>query len=162
MTAQTTERYISVSKVRAIVRAEIGKNNEEFEQAIGEALRTLLGEAEARCVALEARINRLEAALAERRYVGQWEHGKQYRAGNLTTFASGIWHANADTREKPGTNGDWSCAVPKGRDGKDFTPPPPASPGGPRSVRSQPTRANDDNTSRGEVRARSPAARVRQ
>jgi hypothetical protein len=136
--AQVNERYIAQSAVRSMIAATIRANNIETEKAVGEALRVVIGElkreAEARCAALEAQINRLQSAVEQFRYVGQWEQ-KPYRAGNFVTFASGIWHANNDTRERPGVNGDWSVAVPKGRDGKDFTPPPPASPGGPRSVR---------------------------
>ena len=131
-TPQVTERYIAVSKVRAIVRAEIKRwTDTVLEPAIGQAIGDVVRECERRCT------EKFEAAMKEFAYKGAWEQVKQYRAGNFVSFASGIWHCNSDTREKPGTNGDWALAVPKARDGRDYTPPPPAPPGGPRSVRSQ-------------------------
>ena len=106
------------------IRAAIAKNNEQIERAVGEAIGTLLRESEARVKALEAKINRLETAMAEFRFVGQWQEHKSYKAGNFVTLGA-VWHANADTTSRPGTDSDWTLAVPKPRDGRDATPPEP-------------------------------------
>jgi hypothetical protein len=104
------QTFVAKDRTRAMIRAEIKRNNEAIERAIGTALGTLLREVEARVNALEAKTNRLEAAMAEFAYKGAWEQVKQYRRGNFVSFGGGIWHANVDTREKPGVNGDWALA----------------------------------------------------
>ena len=126
-----TTTYVPKSSTRAIVRAEISKNNEAIERAVGAAIGAVVRE-------LEAQIEQLETAMAEFAYRGNWQEGKSYRRGNFVTLGS-VWHACVDTNSRPGVNSTWTMVVPKprdGKDGKDFTPPPPPSPGGPRSVRS--------------------------
>jgi hypothetical protein len=127
----TGEHFIAVSKISAVVRREIKAYTDEIiAPGVGEAL----GGTDARIVALEARLNRIEAAMREFKYCGAWEQERKYAAGNFVTLGA-VWHANADTTSRPGTDSTWTMAVPKGRDGKDYVPPPP-SPGGPRTVRS--------------------------
>jgi hypothetical protein len=67
------QTFVAKDRTRAMIRAEIKRNNEAIERAIGTALGTLLREVEARVNALEAKINRLEAAMAEFAYKGAWE-----------------------------------------------------------------------------------------
>ena len=71
----------------------------------------------------DAKIAALEAKLAEFTYKGAWTEGRQYKRGNFVTAGS-VWHANADTRSRPGVDSDWSLALPKPRDGRDGMPPP--------------------------------------
>jgi hypothetical protein len=87
--------------------------------AIGECLAELRRDCEVRVEALEARIGKLEEALAEFKYRGHWQEGKEYRAGNFVSHGGAIHHCNSDTSTKPGANGAWTLAVARGRDGKD-------------------------------------------
>ena len=68
---------------------------------------------------LSARIDALEQRTANFRYVGTFEDGKQYEAGNFVTDAGSLFHCNAATTSKPGTDSSWTLAVKRGRDGKD-------------------------------------------
>lgn len=49
-------------------------------------------------------------------YRGVWQSGAQYRHGDLVTHAGSMWHANADTVERPGTGSGtaWQLAVKRG------------------------------------------------
>ena len=118
-----------------MIRAEIGKNNEAIQRAVGEALRTMCREVEER---LLAKITALEDATKV--FQGPWVEGQRYKAGAIVAIAAaGIYRALADTTARPGSSGDWQLVLKAGRDGrdgKDYTPPPPEPPGGPRSVRS--------------------------
>lgn len=92
----------------------------DFGRGIGREVREAI---ENRCAALEAKIQRLEAALAEKspvKYMGTFKSGAIYSAGSLCTHGGSLWHANKMTREPPG-NGmqDWVLCVKSGRDGKD-------------------------------------------
>lgn len=53
---------------------------------------------------------------------GVFKEGTEYQRGDGATWAGSYWIAQATTREKPGTGGDWRLAVKRGRDGKDFAP----------------------------------------
>lgn len=45
---------------------------------------------------------------------------KTYLPGDLVTWAGSLWHANVETKNKPGEgNADWTLAAKRGRDGKD-------------------------------------------
>jgi hypothetical protein len=73
-------------------------------------------------------IKPIEERTKEFRFVGQWQEGKTYRAGNFVSMGGQVYHANADTDSRPGTDGTWTLAVRSGRDGrdgKDATPPEP-------------------------------------
>ena len=52
-------------------------------------------------------------------YRGVWQASQDYRRGDLVTLNGSIWHANVETRAKPGAGSDWTLAVKAGRDGKD-------------------------------------------
>jgi len=64
-------------------------------------------------------------------YDGVYDESKDdYEVGDLRTWGGSIWHCNVDgTKEKPshGTS-DWTLAVKRGHNGKDFVPPAPAAP----------------------------------
>ena len=51
-------------------------------------------------------------------YRGVFKDGEQYEAGDCVTWAGSLWHCQAETKEKPGTE-SWTLAAKKGRDGKD-------------------------------------------
>ena len=135
MSAQVT--YIASSKIRAEARKEFNSIFEEvLAEAIGKAIGIRVGEAEARCAALEAKLNGLQAAISEFRFVGQWHEGKSCRAGNFVTTGGQVWHCNTDTNSRPGTDSTWTLAVKSGRDGRDGKDAP-TEPPAPRTVRSQ-------------------------
>jgi hypothetical protein len=53
-------------------------------------------------------------------YRGVWAQG-EYEAGDMVTWAGGIWHANAATKDKPGDGETaWTLCVKRGRDGRDL------------------------------------------
>lgn len=71
---------------------------------------------DARCGALEARIYALEKKGAALRYCGAYDAGNAYAEGNFVTHDGSIWHANAATTSRPGTDATWTLAVKHGRD----------------------------------------------
>lgn len=69
-------------------------------------------------VRLEARVAEIETRGVQ--YRGVFQSAQQYARGDLVTFDGSIYHANADTRCKPGNGStDWTLAVKRGCDGKD-------------------------------------------
>ena len=77
------------------------------------------------------RIDELEAYAKDFTYRGVWHEGT-YKRGNFVTHQGCIWHCNADTCVKPGTDPvAWTLSVKKGRDGSDAEPRRPTL-GGPR------------------------------
>ena len=54
---------------------------------------------------LRARLDMLEEQALN--YRGIFERGAQYSSGDLVTFRSGLWHANATTKDTPGTSNNW-------------------------------------------------------
>jgi hypothetical protein len=52
------------------------------------------------------------------RYCGAWRPAK-FGVGDLVTYGGSLWHSNATTTTKPGTNDDWTLIVRRGRDGRD-------------------------------------------
>jgi hypothetical protein len=132
-TQVAAERYIAVSKVRAMIRAEITKNNEAIQRAVGEAIGEVARECERRCTA------KLEAAMKELAFKGAWQEGKRYRQRNLVSMGGAIYYCSAESTEsRPGVGSDWLVFSPKPRDGKDgrdaAVPPEPLER---RAVRSQ-------------------------
>jgi hypothetical protein len=120
--------FVAKSSVRQVVRAEIQAFTDRvLAEAIGTAIGTMSREAEQRCAALEAQIAGLRSAMQEFSYKGAWSE-RQYRAGNFVSMGGQVYHANADTTSRPGTDSTWTLAVKSGRDGrdgKDATPPGP-------------------------------------
>lgn len=51
-------------------------------------------------------------------YCGIYKEGEQHVPGDLVTWGGCLWHCDAETKDKPGTE-HWTMAVKKGRDGKD-------------------------------------------
>ena len=69
-------------------------------------------------VKLEGRVAEIETRGIA--YKGVWQPALQYKPGDLVTYDGSIFHANADTRAKPGNgSATWSLAVKRGSDGKD-------------------------------------------
>lgn len=54
-------------------------------------------------------------------YRGVFADGMDYDRGDCVTWAGSMWHCDAPTKEKPGTE-HWTLAAKKGRDGKDAKP----------------------------------------
>ena len=62
---------------------------------------------------LEARIKDLEAR-GELKYCGIWREGDEYARGNFVTTNGSLWHAEAKTTSRPGTDSTWRLAVKQG------------------------------------------------
>ena len=63
------------------------------------------------------------------RYVGVYQDGKAYTAGDVVTWAGSTWHANESTTTKPGDGSKaWTLTVKRGRDGSDGRDAPGALP----------------------------------
>lgn len=53
-------------------------------------------------------------------YRNVFKEGDTYARGDVVTWAGSAWHADRETKEKPGApESGWSLMVKKGRDGKD-------------------------------------------
>jgi len=61
-------------------------------------------------------------------YRGVYEAGTEYRSGDAVTFGGSAWVANRPTTTRPGEGADWTLAVKRGRDGKDFAGPTLSAP----------------------------------
>ena len=76
----------------------------------------------AELMALRGRVKDLEAQAQRSRgtkYCGVWSPVETYDKGDFCTHDGSVWHANASTRSKPGTDDSFTLAVKRGRDGKD-------------------------------------------
>jgi hypothetical protein len=63
------------------------------------------------------------------RYVGVYQDGKAYTAGDVVTWAGSTWTAAEATATKPGDGSkSWQLCVKRGRDGKDGVDAPGALP----------------------------------
>lgn len=52
-------------------------------------------------------------------YRDVYREGATYAPGDLVTFGGSVWHCNAETTTKPGSDAEiWTLAVKRGRDGK--------------------------------------------
>lgn len=65
-----------------------------------------------RMEALSDRIAGIESKGVE--YLGVWQAAASYKRGNLVTHGGSIWHANEDTRAKPGDGKTWTLACKGG------------------------------------------------
>jgi hypothetical protein len=117
------EHFVALSKVRAMVRAEIRRFADDvMAEAIGRCIGEMAREVEARFAA------KLEEATQEFAYKGQWADGTRYKRGNFVSMGGQVYHCNADTKSRPGTDSSWSLACKSGRDGRDgrdVVPPEP-------------------------------------
>jgi hypothetical protein len=133
-------RFVASSMVRAMVRAEIRKFADDIlAPAIGQSISELMRESEVRAAALEAKIVGLQDAMTQFAYKGAWTE-RQYRRGNFVSMCGQIYHANADTTARPGTDATWVLAVRSGRDGRDGKDAAPAEPPEPRKPTMRPQR----------------------
>lgn len=57
-------------------------------------------------------------------FAGVWRQGTGYPKGAVVVCKGDEWTAKADTYARPGEGGDWQLSVRRGRDGKDYRPPP--------------------------------------
>jgi hypothetical protein len=113
-TEMREEHFVALSKVRAMVRAEIRRFADDvMAQAIGQCIGDMAREVEARFAA------KLEEATKEFAFKGQWTEGTQYRRGNLVSMGGQVHHCNDDTKSRPDTDGTWTLVCRSGRDGRD-------------------------------------------
>lgn len=61
---------------------------------------------------LKARIAELEAHQVK--YSGDYQNGKVYRPGELTSHSGSLWHCEATTVSKPGADASWKLCVKAG------------------------------------------------
>ncbi|MPZ38493.1 MAG: hypothetical protein GEU95_10555 [Rhizobiales bacterium] len=64
-------------------------------------------------------IKQLKQARTPFKYLGVWAPDHDYHADNFCTHDGSLWHCNASTRARPGTNADWQLAVKRGRNARD-------------------------------------------
>jgi hypothetical protein len=98
-------RYIATE----VVAAEVARLNDELVDAVGIAIGKLLDE---RCGPIEAKLKQF-------RFCGAWTDGTEYLQGNFVTQGGAIFHAQVDTKTKPGVGDAWLLVVPRARDGRD-------------------------------------------
>jgi hypothetical protein len=67
---------------------------------------------------LENRLEALESAQAEFKYVGTHKRGSEYRKNNFVTHGGSLWTALRDTTQTPSQSGDWQLCVKRGKDGR--------------------------------------------
>ena len=67
---------------------------------------------------LELRFEHVETRSLSLRYCGVWNERSTYKAGNLTTHAGSLWHANIDhVSTVPGSDPTgWTLCVKRGAD----------------------------------------------
>jgi hypothetical protein len=110
--------FISTDKLRSEIKREVRRfviEDDCLAEAIGEAISAIVEE---RCDELAARI----AAFS---FKGQWSEEVSYKAGNFCTFGGALFCANSDnTKSRPGIGSHWTLAAARGRDGRDYSPPP--------------------------------------
>jgi hypothetical protein len=68
---------------------------------------------------------KLEEVTKELVFKGQWNENAQYRRGNFVSMGGQVYHCNADTTSRPGTDITWTLACKSGRDGRDGRDPAP-------------------------------------
>ncbi|TSD88068.1 portal protein [Mycobacterium sp. KBS0706] len=51
-------------------------------------------------------------------YRGVWKAGDFYAAGHVVTHEGSGWHANSETKSRPGQDRSWTLMVKRGRDGR--------------------------------------------
>jgi hypothetical protein len=67
---------------------------------------------------IEARFAELQVRTFADVYQGVFEPDKVYARGLLATWGGSLWLSQADTRSRPGENGDWRLVVKRGADGR--------------------------------------------
>lgn len=61
---------------------------------------------------LKARVAELEAR--QLKYSGTYRDSEVYRAGEMVSHAGSLWHCEATTASKPGTDSTWKLCVKRG------------------------------------------------
>lgn len=67
---------------------------------------------------VEKRVAEVQVRTFADLYQGVYESDKLYARGLLTTWGGSLWLSLAETRTKPGENGEWRLVVKKGADGR--------------------------------------------
>ena|SRR5436190_3044545 len=67
---------------------------------------------------LQRRIEDLERKIENWKYVGVYESGVTYLAGNFATHDGSLFHCQRDTCTPPGTTDEWQLCCKRGRNGK--------------------------------------------
>jgi hypothetical protein len=101
-----------------IKRRQVLKDDDAFVAVMGRVVAEINRETDAKIAAFEAKISGLQAAMQEFAYKGAWTE-RQYRTGNFVSMGGQVYHANADTTSRPGSDSSWTLAVKSGRDGRD-------------------------------------------
>lgn len=81
-------------------------------RACGRYIRKSLAPVEERLKSMEGRLSGIESKGIV--YQGVWQAAQEYKRGDLATHDGSLWHANIETRSKPGTGSEWSLAVKRG------------------------------------------------
>jgi hypothetical protein len=90
---------------------------EEMALALGEFIAEKISEA---VTPLRREIAELKSAQKSFRYVGVWDAGAKYEAGNFVTVDGSLFHCNMETTNRPGRDvGAWTLVCKRGADGKD-------------------------------------------
>ena len=111
-------RYPSAGEPAAkavTVPAEVKAGDRVVIDAVIGAIAPVIHALEQKTVALQTRIEELEAQRDEMKYCGVWREGKEYSPGSFTTHDGAMFHANRKTSEKPGASGDWVMAAKSGQ-----------------------------------------------
>jgi hypothetical protein len=74
---------------------------------------------------LDQRITTLEKKIENFHYCGVHANGL-YHAQNFCTFDGSLWHANVETRQRPGDGPDWTLVCKRGQNGRDGVDAVPA------------------------------------
>jgi hypothetical protein len=119
-----------------IKRSRVLQDDDAFVEMMGHVVAAIHQETDAKIAALEIKITRLQAAMSEFKFVGQWQEHKSYKTGNFCSTGGQVWHANADTDSRPGIDSTWTLAVKSGRDGRDGRDAVPPAPTEPRTTKS--------------------------
>ena len=111
------EEWVEREAKHLTSRKDVDETIDILIRQTGKFVREKIAEA---CTPLVQRIEQLEQTLGEFGYLGQWQEGVVYRAGNFVTLGGSLWHCNVnECSTRPSTeNPDYSLAVKRGRDGK--------------------------------------------
>jgi hypothetical protein len=92
-------------------------------EIIGSAIKKSHEKSAARIKALEQKYEELEKQKSAISYEGVFDAAKSYATGQFVTFHGSLWHANVPSCGRHpgerGSEGYWTLAVKRGRDGKD-------------------------------------------
>jgi hypothetical protein len=87
--------------------------NESLMRAVGAVMRDHLGRIGERLRGIDARLDAMQANLADA-WVGTHKDGNSYKRGQLVTHSGGLWLALRDTSDRPGTSDALKLIVKRG------------------------------------------------